>query len=168
MYILYWRRVLLYTIKWFHTTTLLCLSHVIRINVSTGCCVLLSWLRILKFDRAVVRIVEVCDVGELWSGTLPEHSSESPVFSGVDIAWSLGFCVVFYTSLFCHFNLFIFAIVLYVLLLSKYPLGIFKLFLYCLTTVFYFQLEVIYLQESYGSGLVLYYSRRLLVWSHTE
>jgi hypothetical protein len=86
MYILYWRRVLLYTIKWFHTTTLLCLSHVIRINVSTGCWVLLSWLRILKFDRAVVRIVVVCDVGELWSGTLPEHSSESPVFSGVDIA----------------------------------------------------------------------------------
>ena len=136
MYILYWGRVFLHTIKWFHTTTLLCLSHVIRVNVSTGCWVLLSWLRILKFDRAVVRIVEVCDVGELWSGTLPEHSSESPVFS---------FCVVFYTSLFCHFNLFIFAIVLYVLLLSKNPLGIFKRFLYCLTTVFYFQLEVIYL-----------------------
>jgi len=77
---------LLYTIKWFHTTTLLCLSHVIRINVSTGCWVLLSWLRILKFDRAVVRIVVVCDVGELWSGTLPGHSSESPVFRGVDIA----------------------------------------------------------------------------------
>ena len=100
MYILYWGRVFLHTIKWFHTTTLLCLSHVIRVNVSTGCWVLLSWLRILKFDRAVVRIVVVCDVGELWSGTLPEHSSESPVFSGVDIAWSLGFCVVFYTSLF--------------------------------------------------------------------
>jgi hypothetical protein len=59
--------------------------------------------------------------------TLPEHLSSPPVFSGVCVAWSLVFCVVFCRSLFV---LFLLAILLSVLVFtdSHYPLGIFKLF----------------------------------------
>ena len=69
--------------------------------------------------------------------TLPEHLSSSPVFSGVCVAQSLVFYVMFCRSLyvvfFCFFGvLFLLAVVLSVLLrfmASDYPIGIFKPFL---------------------------------------
>ena len=54
--------------------------------------------------------------------SLPEHMSSPSVFSGVSIAPSLVFCVMFCRSLFV---LFILAIALSV---SDYPFAIFKLF----------------------------------------
>ena len=59
--------------------------------------------------------------------TLPEHLSSPPVFSGVCVAWSLVFCVVFCRSLFV---LFLLTILLSVLVFtdSHYHFGIFKLF----------------------------------------
>jgi hypothetical protein len=58
--------------------------------------------------------------------TLPDHLSSPPVFSGVRVARSVVFCVVFCRSLFV-----LLAIVLSVLRFtdSDYPFGIFKLFL---------------------------------------
>jgi len=59
--------------------------------------------------------------------TFPEHMSSPLVISGVRIARSLVFCL-----LFCHFVLFLLTIALSVLLrstASDYLLGIFKLFL---------------------------------------
>ena len=51
--------------------------------------------------------------------TLPEHLGSSPVFSGVRVAQSLVFCVMFCRSLFvCSFVLFLLVIVLFVLLRS--------------------------------------------------
>jgi len=61
--------------------------------------------------------------------TLPEHINSLPVFSGVRVARSLVFCVVFCRSLFV---LFLLAIVLLILLqLTNYDFlfGVFKLFL---------------------------------------
>jgi len=60
--------------------------------------------------------------------TFLEHLSSHPVFSGVRVARSLVFCVVFCTSL---FFLFLFSIVLAVFLqftASDYPFDIFKFF----------------------------------------
>jgi len=56
---------------------------------------------------------------------LPEHPSLSPVFSGVRVARSLVFCVVF-----VRFPLVIVLSVLLQFTDSDYPFGIFKLFLY--------------------------------------
>jgi hypothetical protein len=63
--------------------------------------------------------------------TFLEHLSSSPVFSGVRVARSLTFCIMFCRSLIPLFVLFLLAIVLSVLLRlapSDYPFGIFKLF----------------------------------------
>jgi hypothetical protein len=59
--------------------------------------------------------------------TLPEHMNSPPVFSGVRVARSLVFCVVFCRSLFV---LFLLAIVLSIHRCTNYdyPFGIFKLF----------------------------------------
>jgi hypothetical protein len=66
--------------------------------------------------------------------TLPEHLSSSPVFSGVCVAQSLVFYVMFCKSLYVGFFwvLFLLAVVLSVLLrfmASDYLIGIFKPFL---------------------------------------
>ena len=64
--------------------------------------------------------------------TFPEHPSSLPVFSGVHVAWSLVFCVMFCRSLFVLWFFFFLAIVLSVLrfMASDYPFGIFKFFSY--------------------------------------
>jgi len=59
-------------------------------------------------------------------------SLRTPVFSGIRVAWSLVFCVVFCRSLFVPVSSFVLATVLSVLLRftdSDYPFGIFELFL---------------------------------------
>ena len=63
--------------------------------------------------------------------TLSEHLSSLSVFSGVRVARSLVFCVVFCRSLFVTFRL---VFVLYVLpfAVSDYPFGIFNLFFLCI------------------------------------
>ena len=64
--------------------------------------------------------------------TLPKHPSATPVFSGVHVAWSLVFCVMFCRLLFVLWFFFFLAIVLSVLrfMASDYPFGIFKFFSY--------------------------------------
>jgi len=60
--------------------------------------------------------------------TLPQYPCSHPVCSGVRVARSLGYCVVFSRSL---FDLLLLAIVLSVRLLTDadYPFGVFKVFL---------------------------------------
>ena len=65
---------------------------------------------------------------ELFS--LPQHLSSSTVFSGVRIAWSLVFCVMFFVNQCLSLCSFLLVIVLSVLLLvtaSDYPFGILNL-----------------------------------------
>ena len=63
--------------------------------------------------------------------TFPRVSKFTPVFSGVHVAQSLVFCVVFCRLLFVLFVLFLLVFLLSVFLqfmVSNNPLGIFKLF----------------------------------------
>ena len=96
--------------------------------------------------------------------TLSEHMSSSSIFSGVRVAQSLVFCVVFCRSLFCSFVIFLLAIVLSVLLrftASVYPFGIFKLFLsFC---PFSFGHCVVCPSSIYCFCLPLWYHQILLV-----
>ena len=63
--------------------------------------------------------------------TLPEHLSCSPVFSGIRVARSLIFCVVFVDPClsFCHFVLVIALSVRILITTSGYPFGSFNTFL---------------------------------------
>ena len=71
--------------------------------------------------------------------TLPEHMSSSPVFSGVRVAQSFFFCVVFCRSLFVLLSFFLLSIVLSAdLRLLITPFGIFKLFLFAKNCVVIF------------------------------
>ena len=78
-------------------------------------------------ERLIIRAIRQVPLVEQELLTLPWHLSSSQVFSGVHVAQSLFFCVVFCRSLFV---LFLLAIVLSVwLTASGYPFGIFKFFL---------------------------------------
>jgi hypothetical protein len=82
---------------------------------------------IIEFVNTVILRVPLVEQELL---TLMEHMSSPLVYSGVRVARSLVFCVMFCRSLFIHFLL---AIVLSALLrftTSDYPFGIFKLFLF--------------------------------------
>jgi hypothetical protein len=64
--------------------------------------------------------------------TLPGHLSSPPVYSGVRVAQSLAFCVVFCRSLFVSLTFYLLAIVfsvLFRLTIFPNPFDIFKLFL---------------------------------------
>jgi len=73
----------------------------------------------VKMEKKLLPIVEL------------EHLSSHPVFSGVHVARSLVFCLVFCRSLFVRFGLFLLAIVLSILQFTtfNFSFGIFKLFL---------------------------------------
>ena len=58
----------------------------------------------------------------------PEHLSSPPVFSGIRVAWSFVFCVMFCRSLFVLFHLVV-ALSLLWFTASDYSFGIFNLFL---------------------------------------
>ena len=62
--------------------------------------------------------------------TLLEHLSSPPVFSGIRVAQSLVFCVMFCRQFFVLFHLAIALSVVLRFTASDYPFGIFQLFLY--------------------------------------
>ena len=111
-----------------------CFINVIFINLCTGvqhrlhirclCCLTVIW-RVPLVEQELL--------------TLPEDLSSFLVFSGVCVARSLVFCVVFCRSLFVLFLLAISLSVLLRFMASDYPLGIFKVF--C-PTYFVFVLDV--------------------------
>ena len=96
-----------------------------------------------------------------YTPTLPEHLSSPPVFSGIRVARSFVFCLMFGRS---SFVLFLLTIVLSVLLhftASDCPFGIFKLFL-CLCP-FSFGHCIVCPSSLYGFWLPIWYLQTFLL-----